>query len=484
MLGLLKIKSPMALCAVIITLISITAFYTHIIFCVLMIFIICSALLLLKINFKTVILSAIFISYLISLLTASTKIQYAETLSGEYIPASFTVTEQTYKTKYGYSTTVKLNSGDLKNSKCILYSENNCFDVGKNYTAVIKIKPIKNYRASRFAENIFCSASLYSDAKNIGSNNFTTFTNGIKQYINTQLYKNLNRNEAATLNALTIGDKSTFTEKFALSVRHAGVSHIMVVSGLHLSVIMGGISLLIDSFFKNRFIKFLISIISVFTFAAICGFSMSIIRAGITFVLSSAAPLFKRKSEPINTLGTTLIIVLISSPFAIFSISFILSLLSTFGILYLTPNFLSKIKKGIIKGILTPIILSISATAVTLPVTIYSFEEISPIAPITNLFLSFSITYTLLIAVVALILGRIPIINILSKPLYWVCGTLTKYINNIITFFGNGKGIFEPIKNDYFIVFLALTIILILIKYACNRRKYLLELKISKKKRK
>ena len=66
---------------------------------------------------------------------------------------------------------------------------------------------------------------------------------------------------------------------------------------------------------------------------AICGFTMSILRAGITYFLMALALLLNRENTSENTLGFAVCLIYLANPFAVFSLSFQLSVLSTFAIL-------------------------------------------------------------------------------------------------------------------------------------------------------
>lgn len=55
----------------------------------------------------------------------------------------------------------------------------------------------------------------------------------IKNYITGVMFLNMSYSSAATLSAMTVGDKFYHSDEFTKSVRNSGVSHIMVVSGMH-----------------------------------------------------------------------------------------------------------------------------------------------------------------------------------------------------------------------------------------------------------
>ena len=58
--------------------------------------------------------------------------------------------------------------------------------------------------------------------------------------------------------------------------------------------------------FYNKYLRCLLSIIIIAIIAAVCGFTMSIIRAGTMFVIMSFAPVFNRENDYLNSLEAAL----------------------------------------------------------------------------------------------------------------------------------------------------------------------------------
>ena len=63
------------------------------------------------------------------------------------------------------------------------------------------------------------------------------------------------------LSALTIGDKSLISDDFSHNVKTTGISHVVVVSGMHLSIIMSAIFFIVDKLFYNKYLKCGLSIL-------------------------------------------------------------------------------------------------------------------------------------------------------------------------------------------------------------------------------
>ena len=182
-----------------------------------------------------------------------------------------------------------------------------------------------------------------------------------------------NGDTAGLLVALTTGDKTLISDKFAGNIKTTGISHVVVVSGMHLAIIMMAVFWCLDRLFYNKYIRCIISVLSVILISAVCGFTMSITRAGAMFIVAGLAPVFSRENDSLSSLLTAVTAVLISAPFAIFNISFQLSVLSTLAIIWVVP-FYSKlikerfnIKSKILNLLIDTFLCSVSAIIFTLP---------------------------------------------------------------------------------------------------------------------
>ena len=152
---------------------------------------------------------------------------------------------------------------------------------------------------------------------------------------------------AAVLKGILVGDKSGFSDKLYDKFSNAGLSHIVAVSGMHLSVLFSVLSLL---FFKARAHKktaYLLSIPVIVLFVAAAQFTPSVCRSAIMMLVMIFATLSHQRYAPINALFFSIVIITMISPYAIFSKSLVLSFGATLGIL-IYFGYLNRLLKGLI----------------------------------------------------------------------------------------------------------------------------------------
>lgn len=468
---------PMPVCAVVCAFISIVAFYNPN-FIIAILFVLILTLATAFFCCKTAVVPTIIILIMLfSSFNSISTINGVNKLINHTIPVTFTVLEEPERTKYGYSAIVRISENERlpDNTKILIYYDKVHLDSGKTYSCYIKFKELNKNKSYYYSEKIYSCGTIKGSTRYIGVDKTIQTLNKVRKSIKLTLYKNLSTPQAATLNAITVGERAGFPEEFSIAVRRAGVSHVMVVSGMHLAIIMNAVLFVTKAIFNKKIFQTAITILCVFALCALCGFTVSILRAGITFVIMSFAPLLKRENDSLNTLCFAAVIIMISSPFALFSISFQLSILSTLGILVLSPILINILKvhfkkSNILLLMLSPLILTLSATCLTMPIIIWNFNEVSLVAPITNLLISFAVTAALISILIALIINLFPLISFISIPFFILAEFFTKYINYVINLFGNNGNMVLNVGKLWAVVWtLAIIFLLIFIYYRKNR---------------
>ncbi len=405
--------------------------------------------------------------------------------SGTKQRAELVITEITYKSdQYYIATSEVMKSDRLENgTKITVFYKPQNINVGYRISADIKLKsvPDDEYKKDNYSKEIYLQGSLSNIKISDGKEDvILTTTQKVRQYIKTTLMDNMGYTEAATLCALIFGERDYFTEDFYSYVKSAGVSHVMVVSGMHMAILVSFIVEILNQLFSNRFLKAFTIILVVAALSLLCGFTMSASRAGVTYILMALGLMLDRKGTPENTLGGALTIILLSSLFAIFSISFQLSLLSTFGILVVAIPFIEKLERQnklnfITKPIVTSVAFSLSALIFTMPVTVYTFGYISTVSVISNLLISSVVSIALYWAVAGLIANLI--IPFLSQYIFVVAGALTKYINFVIEYMGSLPFAVKSVPEYWGHISVLCIFFICLLLVACKKRNDMLKLK-------
>ncbi|MCQ2450264.1 MAG: ComEC/Rec2 family competence protein, partial [Clostridia bacterium] len=272
----------------------------------------------------------------VSCLVTVGHIRRLQPLDRQTATVTFTVAEEPYHSGVGKRMTVRVAESRLfEGFKATVWYRQGDFKVGGRYRAEITFYSVEQskYRMSNYGNGTFLNGVLHSAAQKTGESRPLVLAGKVRHYVRQTLTRRFTPSQAATLCALTVGDRSDFSDDFYNAVRDAGVSHVMVVSGLHLGIVFGGLFHLLQKFTTNRTVQAVVALFGVLFFMAVCGFTMSIIRAGITYLIAAAAPLFKRDYDPVTALAATVCGVTVVSPFTVLNVAFQLSVTATFAIL-------------------------------------------------------------------------------------------------------------------------------------------------------
>ena len=184
------------------------------------------------------------------------------------------------------------------------------------------------------------------------------------------------------------------------------MSHILAVSGMHISYIIIGSSILLNKIFGKKKSKIIIILILIL-YSYLTGFSPSIFRASLTGIMVLLSGLIHRKNDIWTSISFSLLLILIYNPFLITNIGLQLSYVGTLGIIVFNKNILKMLNKGKeskskIKEVLS---VFISAYVVILPIIVFHFNVIGIYFLLTNLLLSIIIGPTIIIGFIFLVLS-------------------------------------------------------------------------------
>ena len=211
------------------------------------------------------------------------------------------------------------------------------------------------------------------------------------------LESNLDSTHLAIVAAMTLGDKHLISSVIKEDYSITGASHVLALSGLHLTILSGLLLYLMSWFerilprvFKRGLIELIILLI-LWSYVVLVGLSPSVVRSAVMLTIYSFVTLFNRERLSVNTLALTAIIMLITNPYNLFDIGFQLSFVSVWAILLFYPliNELIPLKQT---KILVPFrwlwgmtAVSLAAQLGTAPLIAYYFGRVSLVFAISSL---------------------------------------------------------------------------------------------------
>lgn len=479
MLDYLK-KRPMLLCGLIGSVICIAGYFsrTAVFYFGLLLTVVFFVMLARKVKYKYIFVAFLLLAINISVILTLNRIDKAVAADGSTVKGRFIVTENSKCHESFYSTVLEANGckGLRNGTRIIAYSDEGGFECGNVLSAEVIINSInENYQKQYYADNIYFTGHVKNITERTEKGDVVLCViNKVRKYISDTLFSNMGYSEAATLTAIVSGDRSYLSEEFYGFIKSAGVSHVMVVSGMHLSIIVSLMTYLGERFFYNRYLKAFITFMTVIFMTALCGFTKSILRAGFCYIIYAAGIALNRENTPENTLGAAVALIFTVSPFAVFSISFQLSVLSTLGIVACALPLVKFIKdKKIINSIFLLAVMSAAAVTLfalvfTLPVTIYIFGYTSTVSLITNLLISQAVTFALSFSAIGLAVNLL--FPFAARPFFILAEIIAKYINFVIKEFGSLPFATVELGKLPFIISIIVLAGVISALFACKKR--------------
>lgn len=185
----------------------------------------------------------------------------------------------------------------------------------------------------------------------------------------------LNEKDAGLMSAMILGDKSLMEEKISDLYTDAGISHILAVSGLHISFLGMGIYHLLRRLGWGYPAGTAAGGICVCLFCMMSGASISAVRAGIMFVLFLGAELTGRNYDSMCGIGVASLIILMRNPHALWNAGFQFSFLAVLAVVGI-GSLISVKKSGIRASVVQNMKSSFAVQLVTLPFSACYYFEI------------------------------------------------------------------------------------------------------------
>ena len=363
-----------------------------------------------------------------------------------------TVCSQIEETDYKYIIHVKLDRNiklilqvekDEKELKKMAYGNKIIFN-GK-YEEPADRKNYKGFSYKEYlkTEGIYGIVKVENKIQVIKSKNVSLLQLGINNLsikIKQNLEKILPEKTVGLAEGILLGDSSELGEGLKENFRDCNLSHMLAVSGMHLSYLILCLNFILNK--KNFGIRNckIISIVVIIIFMLITNMSPSVVRAGISAIIGILGTLIYRKQDTYTTIAFACLLTLIKNPFSLLNIGMQLSYLATLGIVTFYP-LLSKIKipEGKIKNyIIENTFVTISANILILPITIYNFNTIPTNFLLSNLIagpvLGISLIFeliTVFASVISINLAKIPgfIVNVCLALLTKITEIISKIPN-------------------------------------------------------
>ncbi len=395
-------------------------------------------------------LSAVLISFFFM---ARAKSQLSVTLPEVPVCLEGVVTDEPKEAAKSLIVTFYVQKGELKGKKvrCLLpKDERGNMALGQTYAITCRLRHFKkfgdsNFNYPRWAEShsLVAQASvLRGSVRHVASavEQLPPFERvAVKakvirsKVIAMYAREGISDNQFALLSAVAFGDKSRLSQSTRDAYAHAGVSHLLALSGMHLGILFAMLSFVFARF-RWKMLADVVVITTVWAYVVLVGMPASVVRAATMITIYAIVTFDGRRKMSANALLVTVVVMLMCNPLMIWDISFQLSVTCMLSICcYYKPlfNLLGTkflFSHPLLRKLWAMAALSIAAQLGAFPLSVYYFG----IVP-----LFFLIANIVAVPLVSLLLYSVFLSLLCWKiiPLKWLFVSLFKLFSTVLDLF-------------------------------------------------
>ena len=294
--------------------------------------------------------------------------------------------------------------------------------------------------------------------------------------------------------AMLTGNRSGLSPALREDLSRAGASHVVAVSGLHVSMLMAVLILLTG---RGK-LSLLLGLPLLALFVLMTGASPSVIRASLMLGLFLLAPLFHEENDPPTSLALAALLILLANPWAAANLSFQLSFGAVAGLLLVTRPLLDyllqlrpvkkllkwpepkswprllrglplRLLRGLVRGVCASLSATLGALIFTAPIAAAVFGSMPVYSVLTNLFVLPLASLVLSAALLVLALGLVS--SVLGGWAGWLLAWPVRGVLGVCRLFSRLPG-HSLWMDTYGIAFLGFACLLVLLILLLREKKY------------
>ena len=201
-------------------------------------------------------------------------------------------------------------------------------------------QPDMEERTAQYADGIALQAEPLAEKPQLTvlgeSGSFRARTHRLQQKLSESLRREMHRDTGGVLAAMTVGDRSGLSAQLRSAYRGAGLSHVLVVSGMHVSILCGDIlSVLLpyrwEQSYRRRRRRAVSKSLLALVLMGVTGFTPSVCRAAVAVWVSALGVWVWGPPDALTSLAAAGILMTAVNSYAVWDIGFELSFAAVVG---------------------------------------------------------------------------------------------------------------------------------------------------------
>ena len=332
---------------------------------------------------------------------------------------------------------VSINGQSSKNLRLFVSGESG-FDIGDSLAFEAEVEKVKAYNLGIFNLSSYRNGVGYSSSVSASDLVITPGHMSIDQEfrynVKTALMQNMDEKNAYIAYAVLFGDQSMIDASVSDVYRNSGIIHVLTVSGLHISFIVGALMLLLKLFRSNKFVNLIIIALVLLFYCYLCGFTPSVVRATVMALILCLSRICNRPYDGLNSLAIAGFVIVLFSPLSTVDVGFLMSFFCVMFILLLAKPFTRVLSHVMPKKIAQLTAVSVAAQIGILPFTASFFSSFNFLSVFANLLIIpiFSLIFPIMF-VMAFLVVIMPFI----APLFSIFDFFLNLVFAIASFFAS-----------------------------------------------
>mgnify|MGYP006285620129 CR=1 FL=1 len=375
---------------------------------------------------------------------------------------------------------------EVYNGKLLLHvdksSPSTPLQVGDQVQLFSSLRPIEapknpqDFNYGEYLNNKDVYAQVYEDsyvATHINTNNMAALTSSLRNKIVDNLHNaGFEPRHLQLIQALLLGQKQNIDQDMYTQFTEVGIVHILAVSGLHVGLLFLMLSYLFKPLLALKHgikLRVLLIVLLLWAFAFIVGLSPSVVRAVTMFSCFALSELYQRRTNSINVLLLSALILLLIKPQMLFEVGFQLSYAAVFSIVCLYPVF-SKLyypKYKLVKLFSDTLFVSLAAQIGVLPFQLLYFHQFPTLFLLGNIVVIPFLGVLISGGLVCIVLSAI---NMLWHPVLWVYSKLLDGLIWYVDWLSMVKSV--VLKDIFFTTPMAVVLVMLLLAFIFMMRNF------------
>lgn len=249
--------------------------------------------------------------------------------------------------------------------------------------------------------------------------------------------------EAALLQGIVLGAKSSIDPKLYDKYNATGTSHIIVISGSNITLVSGLFSLLFGRLLGKRRAYWL-TLGGIAAYVTLVGADAAVVRAGLMGGLYVTALYLGRRSTAYVSLFATALALTLVNPLALWDVGFQLSFAATLSLILFAPPLERLMERGLahllspeyagqaVRGLRDAVVLTLAAQVLTLPLVVYHFGRLSLVSPLANVLIVPAQPPVMILGSAAAALALLPPLEPVAQVVAWVPWLCLAYTDAVV----------------------------------------------------